>query len=69
MSTPLRTYDDGDANPQNMAAELRMTAKAIEETAGADIHDDSDMIRAAVVLRIRLRSLAAAVLAERGEGE
>lgn len=65
--TSLNTYDDGDPYPQDIASELRMTAEALDETATADIHNDSDMIRAAVVLRIRLRALAAAVHAERGE--
>ena len=71
MSTttnPLHTYDGGDADPQDVAAELRMTAEVLEETANADIHSDRDMIRSAVVLRMCLRRLAAAVNAERGEG-
>ncbi|MFJ4623039.1 hypothetical protein [Streptomyces sp. NPDC088812] len=68
MSTsPLHTYDGGAPNPQSVAAELRMTARVLEETATASIHNHEDTIRAAVVLRIRLRGLAAAVLDERGE--
>ncbi|WP_020141155.1 hypothetical protein [Streptomyces sp. 351MFTsu5.1] len=65
-ATPLRTYDYGDPTPLDMATELRMAAETLAETATADIHDDSDMIRSAVALRMRLRSLAAAVEAQRG---
>lgn len=67
-TTPLHTYDDGDPAPLDVASELRMTAEALAETASADIHNDQDMIRSAVILHIRLRALAAAVNAERGEG-
>ena len=67
MSTTLNAYDGGI--PLDVASELAMTAGALDETAGASIHNDSDMIRSAVVLRIRLRALTAAVLAERGEGQ
>lgn len=66
-SSLLHAYDDGD--PLDLASELRMTAEVLEETATASIHNGSDMIRSAVVLRMRLRSLAAAVNAERGEHE
>ncbi|MER6065101.1 hypothetical protein ABT167_28835 [Streptomyces sp. NPDC001792] len=68
-TSPLRTFCDDDMNPLDVTAELRMTAEALERTASADICSDRDMIRTAVVLRMRLRSLAAAVLAERGEGQ
>lgn len=68
-SHPLHTYDCGDALHQGVAAELRMTAEVLEETANADISNDHDMIRSAVRLRFQLRHLAAAVLAERGEGK
>lgn len=59
----LHTYDGGDPHPQDVAGELRMAVKALDETATASIHNDSDMIRSAVTLRIRLRALAAAVQA------
>ncbi|MET8803582.1 hypothetical protein [Streptomyces sp. NPDC004546] len=68
-NTTLSTYDDGDPTPLNVANELDMAARVLSETANASIFDDSDMIRSAVALRMRLRGLAAAVLAERGEGQ
>jgi hypothetical protein len=68
-ATPLRTYDYGDPVPLDVTDELRMAAEALTETATSDIHDVEDMIRSAVKLRFRLRSLAAAVSADRGEGQ
>ncbi|MEU1515548.1 hypothetical protein ABZ490_25930 [Streptomyces sp. NPDC005811] len=64
---PLHTYDGGIPVPQSVAAELDMAAATLAESADADIFNDQDMIRSAVALRIRLRGLAAAVRAERGE--
>lgn len=61
----LHTYDGGIV--LDVASELAMTAETLKETATASIHNDEDMIRSAVALRMRLRSLAAAVIAERGE--
>jgi hypothetical protein len=61
----LHTYDGGIS--LDVASELAMTANALNETASASIHSSEDMIRSAVTLRMRLRSLAAAVNAERGE--
>jgi hypothetical protein len=63
----LSTYDDGEPSLLNVAQELTMAARILNETAGASIYDDSDMIRSAVALRMRLRGLTAAVRAERGE--
>lgn len=63
----LDTYDYGDPIPSDITDELAMTAEIIHETATASIHNVDDMIRAAVGLRHRLRTLAAAVTAERGE--
>lgn len=63
----LDSYDYGAPIPFDVTAELAMTAEILDETAGASIHNDEDMIRSAVALRMRLRSLAAAVIAERGE--
>ncbi|MFR0358616.1 hypothetical protein [Streptomyces sediminimaris] len=60
---------DGDPIPLDVAAELTMAARVLDETAAADIHDTADMIRSAVALRMRLRGLAAAMEAERGEGQ
>ncbi|MFC9637161.1 hypothetical protein ACFTZF_01255 [Streptomyces mirabilis] len=68
-ATPLSTYDSGDPTPASVSAELRMAAEILDETATADIHSDSDMIRSAVALRMRMRALVAAIDAERGEGQ
>lgn len=65
----LHSYDGGDPTPLDVADALNMAARVLDETAGADIHDHTDMIRSAVILRMRLRNLAAAVIAERGEGQ
>jgi hypothetical protein len=65
----LSTYDGGDPLAQDVATELSMARTVLDETSHADIHDGSDMIRSAVVLRIRLRNLVSAVDAERGEGQ
>lgn len=72
MSTDARTlnsYDDGDPVPMDLADELDMAERVLDETASADIHNEHDMIRSSVVLRMRLRGLAAAVTASRGEGK
>ncbi|MFF6825018.1 hypothetical protein [Streptomyces longwoodensis] len=49
--------------------EMALARQILAQTAGADIYDLEDMIKAAVGLRIRLGSLVAALDAERGEGQ
>ncbi|WP_328757445.1 hypothetical protein [Streptomyces sp. NBC_00271] len=66
-ATPLSAYDDSDPAPASVSAELRMAAETLDETATADIHSDTDMIRSAVALRMRLHALVTALDAERGE--
>ncbi|MCM1976803.1 hypothetical protein [Streptomyces sp. G1] len=63
----LGAYNGGPCH-EDVDAELRMAARVLESTATASVHDQEDMIRSAVALRIRLVALAAAVNAERGEG-
>ncbi|MGC2997439.1 hypothetical protein ACPF8X_03280 [Streptomyces sp. G35A] len=65
--TPLRDLDDTEVVPGSVAAELGVTHALLAEAAAANIHDHSAMIRAAVGLEHRLRSLVAAIEAERGE--
>ena len=62
---PLRTYA-GDLVHLDLDTELRMAREALARTDLADIHTSQDMIRSAVELSIRLRTLVAAV--EAGEG-
>ncbi|WP_432034200.1 hypothetical protein [Streptomyces antibioticus] len=64
--SPLRDY----AIPLvslDVESELRMARESLEEAAARNIHDHHDMLRSAVDLMLRLRSLADAV--EAGEGK
>ncbi|MFM9811626.1 hypothetical protein ACKI16_24325 [Streptomyces scabiei] len=63
----LSFYDYGDPIHLGMTAELDMVARILDETASASIHNETAMRHAAIALRYRLRNLAAAVKAERGE--
>ncbi|MEU9245709.1 hypothetical protein [Streptomyces sp. NPDC048385] len=62
--TPLSKFT-ADTVPLDIETELTMARAVLAETDPANIHDPSDMIRAATSLSIRLRTLVAAV--ERGE--
>ncbi|MFD0434769.1 hypothetical protein [Streptomyces chartreusis] len=63
---PLRTYAI-ELVHLDLDTELRMAREALARTDGADIHTPLDMLRSAVELSIRLRTLVAAV--EAGEGQ
>ncbi|MFD8640827.1 hypothetical protein ACFV14_11015 [Streptomyces zaomyceticus] len=43
---------------------IRRAREVLDEHAGANIHDHNEMLRAAVALDLRLRSLIAALAAE-----
>ncbi|QNT96757.1 hypothetical protein HEP81_06522 [Streptomyces griseofuscus] len=62
--SPLRQFAVGGCS-LGIAAELDMAREALAETDAANIHDVDDMIRSAVILSMRLRTLVAAV--EAGE--
>lgn len=69
MSAYDPLYDPARPLPpvESLDLELAATDRILDETAGLNIHSDDDMLRAAVALNIRLRLLAEAVRAERGE--
>jgi hypothetical protein len=61
-------HDPGEATPEHasLAVEIAVTRRILNETAALNIHDDNDMRSAAFALNARIRSLLAAVEAERG---
>jgi hypothetical protein len=71
MSTydPLHTPDREPSGPFDVDVEITVTERILAETAGLNIHDDGDMRNAALFLNVRLRTLLAAIKAERGEGQ
>ena len=68
VAEPLRTYAV-DMVHLDVDSELRMAREALAAADTGDIHTHHDMLRAAVDLSMRLRSLVASVEAERGEGQ
>ncbi|MYS34908.1 hypothetical protein K388_01906 [Streptomyces sp. KhCrAH-43] len=67
LGTPL--YDpekDGDAYVPPLDAALRLARKALADKATANIHDHTEMLKAAVTLELRLRALVAALDKEAG---
>ncbi|ELP61750.1 hypothetical protein PV735_11285 [Streptomyces turgidiscabies] len=55
--------------PLPVDRELKIARALLAEVAGKNIHSKDEMIRAAVALEGRMRSLVAALDAERGEGQ
>ncbi|MFJ8027430.1 hypothetical protein [Streptomyces sp. NPDC096311] len=66
---PLHGPDDVTPEPASLDIEIAVTRRILEETAALNIHDHTDMLKAAVALNCRVRGLLAAVAAERGEGQ
>ncbi|MET9083723.1 hypothetical protein ABZX77_17820 [Streptomyces sp. NPDC004237] len=64
--TPLSKFT-ADSVPLDVETELNMARETLAATDPASIHDPAEMIRAAVALSIRLRTLVAAV--ERGDDQ
>ncbi|QFZ75079.1 hypothetical protein GFH48_19010 [Streptomyces fagopyri] len=64
-ASPLREFAV-DSVPLSVDTELDMARKVLAETDPENIHDHDAMIRSAVSLSMRLRTLTAAV--EAGEG-
>lgn len=62
-------YGSGEQLPAPAAldVELRSARELLDQLAATNIHDDTAMVKAAAGLYYRLRSLLAAVEAERGE--
>ena len=66
--TPLFNPDtDEPLSVLRVESHLELARQALAETAGSNIHDHNGLIRAAVRLDGTLRSLVAALDAERGE--
>ncbi|WP_371670009.1 hypothetical protein OG985_21640 [Streptomyces sp. NBC_00289] len=66
---PLHGPHDTTPPPESLAVEIAVSRRILDETASLNIHDRSDMLRAAVALDCRVRALLAALEAERGEGQ
>lgn len=66
---PLHGPDEEPAFSAALDIELQLTREYLDKAAVANIHDHTAMLKAATGLNYRLRSLAAAIDAERGEGE
>lgn len=64
---PLHNPDRTPAGPFNLEVEIAVTHRLLNETAGLNIHSNDDMLTAAASLNARLRTLLAAIEAERGE--
>ena len=65
--TPLHGPDEKPPFPASLEGELRLTREYLDKVATANIHDHTAMLRAATGLDHRIRSLLAALDAERGE--
>ncbi|NUT24323.1 MAG: hypothetical protein HOV77_34655 [Hamadaea sp.] len=63
---PLHGLDDVTPAPASLEVEIAVTRRILDETAGLNIHSGDDMRTAAFALNARVRSLLAAVEAERG---
>lgn len=66
---PLHGSDEQPPAPASLEVEVQLARELLAEIADANIHDDQAMLRAASGLNYRVRSLLAAVEAERGEGK
>jgi hypothetical protein len=64
---PLRDQDAQAPLPASVDGELRIARAYLDKVAAANIHDHTAMVKAAVGLDHRLRSLIAALDAERGD--
>lgn len=63
--TPLHGPDEESPPPASLDGELRLARRLLDEIATANIHDHTAMLKAATGLNCRLRSLLAALDAER----
>lgn len=61
---PLHGPDETTPEPASLDIEIAVSRRILDETAGLNIHSDTDMVSAAVALNCRLRALLAALDAE-----
>jgi hypothetical protein len=66
---PLHGPDEEPPFPASLDIELKLTRDYLGRVATANIHDHTAMLKAATGLNYRIRSLVAAVDAERSEGQ
>jgi hypothetical protein len=66
---PLHGPDDEAPFPTSLDGELKLTRQYLNKVATANIHDHTAMLKVATGLNYRIRSLIAALDAERGEGQ
>ena len=69
MSTtydPLHGPAETTPEPASLDVEIAVTRRILDETAGLNIHSDSDMLTAAVALNCRVRALLAVLDKEAG---
>lgn len=64
---PLHEPDEAPTCPWPVDVETNLARQVLDEFAAADIHSHTAMLRAALNLDHRLRTLIAAMDAERGE--
>ncbi|REE62150.1 hypothetical protein BX257_4763 [Streptomyces sp. 3212.3] len=63
---PLHDPGKAPSGPYDLDVEIAVTRQILDETASLNIHDDVDMQKAAFALNFRVRTLLAALEAERG---
>lgn len=63
---PLFAPDEEPVGPAALEAEVRLARELLAKVATVNIHDGTAMLKAAAGLAYRLRSLLAAIEAERG---
>ncbi|WP_371646467.1 hypothetical protein [Streptomyces mirabilis] len=66
---PLHGPDEEPPFAASLGIEVKLARQLLAEVATANIHDHTAMLKAAAGLNYRLRSLVAALDAERGEGQ
>ena len=67
--TPLYGPDDAKPCPAPADIELRLARDLVAKLAATNIHDHTAILKAAVSLDHRLRSLICALDADRGDGQ
>ncbi|MEV0470241.1 hypothetical protein [Streptomyces prunicolor] len=66
---PLYAPTEEPPFPGSVDVELKLARRLLDVVADANIHDHTAMLKAAGSLDHRMRSLVAALTAERGEGQ
>jgi hypothetical protein len=66
---PLHGPDEEPPSPASLGIEVKLAHQLLDQVSTANIHDHTAMVKAAAGLNYRIRSLVAAIDAERGEGK